>query len=172
MRTKGCPGSGKSAVLLQAAIRWCKHFKVLIACPTGYQVYCYKAMLPDVPGVENIRIDTIQGVLGYKRPGKDGKVRWCPPSALRGIDLILMDEASQYEDQEWSRFFTSVSEQPHKPFTVVVADFQQLSPVVSGGLCEAFCKRMQTVELKTVYRTTDESQLLFLNRIRFVQPTR
>ena len=43
-------------------------------------------------------MDTIQGVLKYQRPGADGKVRWAPPTALRRIDLILLDEGSQYED--------------------------------------------------------------------------
>ena len=112
----GSPGSGKSAVLLEAAIRHCKSMPVLMVCPTGYQVYMYKAALPDVPGVENIRVDTIQGVLNYKRPGKDSKVRWSPPSALRRIELILCDEASQYEDREWERLFGSIKEQPHSQF--------------------------------------------------------
>ena len=58
------------------------------------------------------------------------------------------------------------------PYTVVVADFQQLQPVVSGGLCRNFCEKMQTVELKTVYRSRDESHLIFLNRIRCDQPER
>ena len=91
---------------------------------------------------------------------------------LRRTDLILCDEGSQYEDQEYQRFFTSIQEQPHKPFTALVADFQQLQPVVSGGLCEAFCNKMDTVQLKTVYRTTDTTHLVFLNRIRFQQPDR
>ena len=71
-----------------------------------------------------------------------------------------------------SVFFTSVKEQPHKPFAVVVVDFQQLQPVVSGGVCRQFCERMQSVELKTVYRSSDETHLIFLNRIRFQQPER
>ncbi len=95
-----------------------------------------------------------------------------PPSALRRIDLILCDEASQYEDREWSRLFTSIKEQPHKPFTGLVADFQQLQPVVSGDLCRQFCEKMHTVRLDTAYRSKDEQHLLFLNRIRFDQPDR
>jgi ATP-dependent exoDNAse (exonuclease V) alpha subunit len=117
-------------------------------------------------------VDTIQGVLNYKRAGPDSKIIWSPPSALRRIDLILMDEASQYEDQEWNRFFTSIKEQPHSPFVGVVADFQQLQPVVSGGMCQQFCERMQCVKLQTVYRSRDEEHLLFLNRIRQTQPNR
>ena len=97
----GAPGSGKSAVILECAIRSAKKgIRVLIVCPTGLLVHQYKASLPDSEGVENVGVDTIQGVLKYKRPGPDGKVRWAPPSALRRIDLILVDEASQYDDRE------------------------------------------------------------------------
>ena len=140
-------------------------------CPTGYLVHQYKAGLPEMPCIENIRVDTIQGVLNYKRAGADGKVRWSPPSALRRIDLILMDEASQYEDAEWLRFFQTVMEQPHSPFVGIVADFQQLQPVISGGQCRMFCDKMETVALKTVYRSKDAPHLIFLNSIRFKQPS-
>ena len=171
----GKPGSGKSEVIKEAAVRAAKRgFSVLIVCPTGQLVHSFKSQLPDVDGVENIRVDTIHGVLNYKRPGKDSQVRWTPPSALRKIDLILVDEASQYDDKEWTRFFTSVREQPHIPFTVVVADFQQLQPVVSGGFCErmcqAFVERGCSVTLDTIYRSKDEAHLLFCNRIRDSQP--
>jgi hypothetical protein len=110
--------------------------------------------------------------LNYKRPGKDSQVRWSPPSALRRVDLILFDEGSQYDDPEWSRSYTCIREQPHLPYVAVVADFQQLQPVTSGGLCKKFCERMETVTLDTVYRSTDEEHLLFQNRIRFDQPDR
>ena len=91
---------------------------------------------------------------------------------MRRIDVILCDEASQYEDVPWERFFSVVREQPHLPYTCVVADFRQLQPVSSGGKCEQFCKRMETIELKTVYRSADPEHLLFLNRIRETQATR
>ena len=168
----GPPGSGKSAILLELAVWACMHMRVLLVCPTGYLVHQYKSKLPDIDGIENIRVDTIQGVLNYKRAGADSKVTWAPPSALRSIELVLCDEASQYEDREWQRFFQSVMEQPHKPYTVLVSDFQQLQPVVSGGLCRSACEKMQTVELKTVYRSKDEPHLIFLNRIREEQPER
>ena len=170
---RGAPGSGKSAVILESAIRLAKKgLRVLIVCPTGLLVHMYKASLPEFDGVENIGVDTIQGVLKYKRPGPDGKIRWAPPSALRRIDVLLVDEASQYDDREWTRFFVSIREQPHKPFTAVVADFAQLQPVVSGGLCRRFCEGQDTVTLDTVYRSTDKEHLLFCNRIRERQPTR
>ena len=53
----GPPGSGKSAVLLETAIRMAKQgLRVLIVCPTGTNVYSFKSQLPDLgrvfgPGV-------------------------------------------------------------------------------------------------------------------------
>ena len=168
----GEPGSGKSAVLLEAGIQACPHIKVLIICPTGVLVHSFKSRLPDIDGIQNIAIDTIQGVLNYKRPGADSSVTWSPPTALRQYDLILLDEGSQYDDLEWSRFFTSVKELPHSPFCCIVADFQQLQPISGGQLCRQFCEKMQSVVLDTVYRSADEDHLLFLNRIRKQQPDR
>ncbi len=112
---------------------------VLIICPTGQLVHVLNASLPDLEGLDSIRIDTMAGVLKYQRPGADQKVRWTPPTALRKFDIILVDEGSQYDDKDWSRFYTSVKEQPQLPYTAVVADFQQLQPVNSGGLCERHC---------------------------------
>ena len=169
----GGPGSGKSAVLLEMAVRSSKGgLRVLIACPTGQLVHSFKSQLPDVEGIENVQVDTIHGVLRYKRPGADEKVQWAPPSALRRIDVILVDEASQYDNLEWKRFAQAVSEQPHLPYVVAVADFQQLQPVVSGGLCQEMLHRWPRIDLDTVYRTSDPDQLLFLNRIRERQPSR
>lgn len=151
MYIAGAPGSGKSAVILDAAVYAARSGLVsLIVCPTGLLVHFFKAQLPEVDGIENVRVDTLQGVLQYKRPGKDQTIRWARPSALRRIDLILVDEGSQYDDSEWERFFTSIQEQQHSPFTTVVADSQQLQPVVSSGLCKALGGRMETVVLETV----------------------
>ena len=123
-------------MLLHLAV-WASQFmQVLIICPTGRLVHQYKSRIPEQDGVERIRVDTVQGVLQYKRKGADSKVTWAPPSALRRIDLILCDESSQNEDTEFERLFTSVREQPHKPFTVIVADFQQLRTVGSGLKCK------------------------------------
>ena len=169
----GGPGSGKSAVLLELAVRAAKGGnRVLIVCPTGQLVHSFKCQLPEVDGIENVQVDTIHGVLRYKRKGADGKVTWAPPSALRRIDFILVDEASQYDNREWKRFTQSIAEQPHLPYVVAVADFQQLQPVVAGGLCHHALKSWPCIQLDTVYRTSDEAQLLFLNRIREQQPTR
>ena len=135
-------------------------------------VHSFKSQLPEVDGIENVQVDTIHGVLRYKRPGADEKVQWAPPSALRRIDVILVDEASQYDNLEGKRLAQAVSEQPHLPYVVAVADFQQLQPVVSGGLCQKMLLDWPRIELDTVYRTSDEQHLLFQNRIRQQQPSR
>ena len=94
MYISGPPGSGKTLLLLEIAIRCARSgLNVLIVCPTGTNVYVFKSQLPEFDGVEKIAVDTIQGVLKYKRPGADSKVTWAPPSALRQIDVLLCDEA-------------------------------------------------------------------------------
>ena len=169
----GGPGSGKSAVLLEIGIRCSKAgLRVLIVCPTGQLVHSFKSQLPDVEGIENVQVDTIHGVLGYKRKGADEQVRWAPPSALRRIDVILIDEASQYDNREWQRFTQCVAEQPHLPYVLAVADFQQLQPVSDGGLCHQMLLSWPRVTLDTVYRSQDPEHLVFLNRIREQQPSR
>ena len=113
-------------------------------------VYGFKSQIPDFDGADRIGVDTIQGVLRYKRPGQDSQVSWSPPSALRRIDVLLCDEASQFADAEWRRFFTSIKEQPHLPYTVLCADFQQLAPVGSGGMLHCFLKnRSQCMFIST-----------------------
>ena len=170
----GAPGTGKSEVILEGAITAAQAgMQVLIVCPTGQLAHAFKARLPEVDGIENITVDTIHGVLNYQRPGADKQVRWTPPTALRRMDLLLVDEGSQYDDREWSRFFSCVRELPHLPYVAVVADFQQLQPIVAGGLCKKHCALMETVELKTVYRCAgDQEHLLFQNRLRHTQPYR
>ena len=113
---------------------------------TGPRLQVAATRIPEVDGIENVQVDTIHGVLRYKRQGPDEKVQWAPPSALRRIDLILVDEASQYDNKEWQRFAQSVAEQPHLPYVVAVADFQQLQPVVSGGLCQKMLSGWPRVE--------------------------
>ena len=84
--------------------------------------------------------------------------------------LFFCEERSQYDDLEWERLFKTAKEQPHLPYVVVVADFQQLRPMSNGSLCRKFCEVMETIELVTSYRSTCPEHLLFLNRIRGVQP--
>ena len=105
---QGSPGSGKSAVLIEAAIRCAKAGStVCIICPTGALVNALKMLLPDFQGVDRIHIDTLHGTLKYRR-AKEGEVSWSPPSAFRKYDVVFCDEASQYDDTEWSRLFQTI----------------------------------------------------------------
>ena len=61
---KGRPGSGKTAVLIEAAVRAAKDgLTVLIVCPTGALVCALKELLPEFDGVERIHGDTIHAIL-------------------------------------------------------------------------------------------------------------
>ena len=163
---QGAPGSGKSAVMLESAIRSAKMgLTVLIVCPTGALVTTLKLELPDFPGIDRIHVDTLHSVLKYKRQ-KEVSVSWVPPSAFRKYEVVYCDEGSQYDDLQWKRVYLTLMEQPHSPYCVVVADFQQLQPVSGGDLCRQLCESMHKVELKTVYRSTDPQHLVFQNRIR------
>ena len=52
MYIAGSPGSGKSACILEAALRACRNgMRVLIVCPTGQLVHSFKSQLPEVDGV-------------------------------------------------------------------------------------------------------------------------
>ena len=133
--------------------------------PPGQLVHSFKSQIPEADHIENIRVDTMHGVLNYKRPEKDGKGRWSSLSALRKIDLVLVDEGSQYADAEFGKFFKAMLEQPHMPYCMIVADFQQLRPVRLGEkvtddaedtLCMQVCKKVERVDLNTVYRTGDK----------------
>ena len=131
---QGSPGSGKSAVLLEAALRSVRSgLTVLVVCPTGALVTTLKLQLPEMDGIDRIHIDTVHAVLKYKRPTEKA-VTWTPPSAFRKYEVVLCDEASQYDDREWERLYATIREQPHSPYCVVVADFQQLQPVSGVSL--------------------------------------
>ena len=79
----GAPGSGKTEVLIHLACTWGKKIRVLIICPTGANVFNFKSRIPE-DMLENIRVDTLHGVLGYKR-GTDNNRVWCPPSQRRWV---------------------------------------------------------------------------------------
>ena len=62
---------------MEAAVRAAKGgMRVLIVCPTGTLVHSYKSLLPHGDGIENVSMDTIHGVLKYKRLGSDQTANW------------------------------------------------------------------------------------------------
>ena len=100
---KGRPGSGKTAVLIEGAVRAAKDgLTVLIACPTGALVCSLNELLPEFDGAERIQVDTIHSVLKYERD-RGNKVDVVPPSGFRKYEAVFCDEGSQYDDLEWQR---------------------------------------------------------------------
>ena len=86
---KGKPGSGKTAVLIEGAVRAAKDgLTVLIVCPTGALVCALKELLPEFDGVERIHVDTIHSVLKYKRD-RDNKVEFVPLSGFRKCEAVF-----------------------------------------------------------------------------------
>ena len=105
----GEPGSGKSEVIVHAACAAAKSGAcVLVLCPTGTLVHSYRDRLPDV---DNIVVETIQSGFAIQRQ-YDKLVDYAPPSRLRRYDLILVDEASQIEDQVATLLLMGIQELP------------------------------------------------------------
>ena len=139
---------------------------MLIMCLTCYPVHQCKSRIPERDGVEPFRVDTIHGVLNYTRKGADSKVTRTPPFALRCIDFILCDEGSQYEESERERLFSCMREQPHKPFTVVVAEFQQLQPV-GANACATACRQSSSrLYIAPLMRTASLFSMVSLTRAK------
>ena len=107
----GEPGSGKSEVIVHAACAAAKSGACVLAlCPTGTLVHSYRDRLPDV---DNIVVETIHSGFAIQRQ-YDKLVDYAPPSRLRRYDLILVDEASQIEDQVATLHLMGIQELPQK----------------------------------------------------------
>ena len=107
----GEPGSGKSEVIVHAACAAAKSGAcVLVLCPTGTLVHSYRDRFPDV---DNIVVETIHSGFAIQRQ-YDKLVDYAPPSRLRRYDLILVDEASQIEDQVETLLLMGIQELPQK----------------------------------------------------------
>ena len=167
---KGEPGCGKSEVIIHAAVRAALDgYRVLILVPTGTLVHSYRDRLPTH---EFITVETIHSGMQIHRETDREKVQYAPPGRLRRIDLFCLDEASQVEDDIATLLFMAVQELPQKPMFVAAADYQQLSPIKSGHKMSGWCQRMPTIELKTIFRTSDPELLTFLRSVRSAQPAK
>ena len=168
---KGKPGSGKSEVIVHAAVRAAEDgCKVLVLCPTGALVHSYRDRLPDSA---NIQIETLHSGFQIGR-NVDRVVEYAPPSRLRSYELFLIDEGSQVEDAVTRLLIIALQELPQLPFVVVAADFQQLNPVGGGRVMHEWVNSdlFRPVELDTVYRTNDTELLEFLSGVREKQPSK
>jgi len=163
----GEPGSGKSEVLIHAAVRAANAgLYVLILCPTGALVHSYKDRLPTTP---HITVETIQSGFAIYR-NYDKVVDYSPPTRLRRYDLIILDEASQIDDAITTMLFVGIGELPQLPYVVVAADFFQLNPVAGGMAMRRVVANYPIIELTTIFRTKDPILLQFLKMIRTTQP--
>ena len=166
---RGQPGSGKSEVLVHAAVNAAAAgCHVLVLCPTGTLVHSYRDKLPES---ERTVVEAIHSGFQICRT-QDAVVQYSPPSRLRRYDLLLLDEASQVADHVTKLLFLAIQELPQKPFVAVAADFQQLNPIQGGGLMQKLCEGFPCIELCSVFRTKDPVLLSFLQSIRCQQPGR
>ena len=154
LHVDGKAGGGKSFLLLECAVRACKDVNVLIVCPTGSVMQNIKSKLSDMEGVERIRVETLQGVLNHQSFDLDDKATPASLSLLDKCDLILMDEGAQYADEVWDCFRRSVQAEPHMPFLVIGADFQQIhlgksihDDLTEESRIQKFCKDIPSVIL-------------------------
>ena len=99
-------------------------------------------------------------------------VQHSPPSALCKFDAILLDECSQIDDTIAHKVVYAIDELPQKPFVAIAADYKQLQPVGRGGYMAKCCRKLTTVVLNTIYRTSDKDLLEFQNYVRDSQPSR
>jgi len=163
----GDPGSGKSEVLVHAAVRAADEgLHVNILCPTGALVHAYRDRLP---ASDRIVVETIHSGFQISRKA-DMVVQYMPPTRLRRYDLFLIDEASQIEDHVAQMLLVGLAELPQKPLVIIAADFRQLRPVGGGSMMKDLCDRLRTIRLRTIHRTRDAELLEFLQIIRLYQP--
>ena len=163
----GKPGSGKNEVLAYSAMTAAqKGTAVMILCPTGTLLCNYREKLGDS---ERIDVETLHSAFVIRREADD-VVQYAPPTRLRRYDIFLIDEASQVEDEVFKKVIVAIRELPQRPMVCIAADMQQLRPVGSGGMMRSLLANICSIELKTIYRSTDPDRLLFLNTIRDKQP--
>jgi hypothetical protein len=123
-----------------------------------------------LPEVDNIVVETLHSGFAIYRGADEKAVQYSPPTRLRRYDLILVDEGSQIEDHVGKKVYMAIKELPQKPFVLLAADFQQLNPISGGRFMWHLCCDCPTIELKTIYRTSDTALLDFLSVVRKSQP--
>ena len=165
----GEPGSGKSEMLIHAAVAAAEQgISVLILCPTGALVHAYKDRLPESA---LITVETIHSGFAIFRK-YDKVVEYNAPTRLRRYGLIIIDEASQIDNDVAALLMVGYKELPQRPFLAVAADFQQLNPIQGGSYMRSWCGEMPVIGLKSIFRTNDPVLLGFLSHVRRHQPTR
>ena len=171
----GCPGTGKTEVLIQCALTCAENNgRVLIACPTALLQDTYNMRMPLH---ENISIQTVHSTFRITR---DADEVYVPPGRLRHLDLIIFDEVSTLDKDVWRKIKVALSELTPAPVCVWAGDFSQLQSVTKETHMrddmhrEVACGNLRHVELlqHEFARSNDESLLSFLSHVRSHQPTR
>jgi hypothetical protein len=175
LQIAGGPGTGKTEVLIEAAIRAGKRgCRVLLGGPIGLLVTSHRQR---VPANLDITVETIHSAF---KIGRDRDKQYIPPGRLRQYDLIIFDEVSQIDAEVWSLLQSAFAELSPSPFVVFVGDFQQLQPVegehqLQADLDQQFALGgLERVVLQqhAAARTTDADMLQFLQHVRLRQPSR
>jgi len=171
----GCPGTGKTEVLIQCALNCAEgNGRVLIACPTALLQDTYHMRLPSH---ENISVQTVHSTFRITR---DADEVYVPPGRLRHLDLLIFDEVSTLDADVWKKIKVALSELKPPPVCVWAGDFSQLQSVTKETSMrdamqrEVASGRLRHVELllHEFARSTDESLLGFLSHVRSHQATR
>ena len=124
LQVSGGPGTGKTEVILEAAIRAANAgCKVLLLGPIGLLVTSHRQRIP--PDAD-ITVETVHSSFKITR---DADKQYVPPGRLRHYDLIIFDEVSQLDAKVWANLQTAFREMRSLPYVVFVGDFQQLQPV-------------------------------------------
>ena len=175
LHVTGGPGTGKTEVIVQCAVNAAVQgdAKVLIGCPVGSLLDTYRLRLP--PKLD-IVVETIHSAFRVTRQADE---MYVPPGRLRMYDLIIFDEVSQIDPHVWNEVSQALSELVPGPFVVLVGDFQQLQPVMSGqGLQERLNVAIREGGLVRIEllqhayaRCRDTVMIKFLNWIRTHQPS-
>ena len=164
----GEPGAGKSEVIVHAAVEAATDgYNVLVLCPTGSLVASYRDRFPQCDGIV---VETIHSGFAIYRGADRSACQYSPPTRLRRYDLILIDEASQIDDDIVRLVFMAIQELPQNPYVVIAADFAQLNPIAGGTVMRKLCASFPQIVMRTVYRTTDTKLLDFLGLVRRSQP--
>ena len=171
----GCPGTGKTEVLIECALRAARSgAKVLIACPTALLQDTYNMRMPNH---ENISVETVHSSFRITR---DADEVYVPPGRLRHFDVIIFDEISTLDGDVWRKVKTALSELSSPPIAIWAGDFSQLQSVTGETtmqddiLREVSAGHLRHVELlqHAFARSNDRALLAFLAHVRSHQPSR